>query len=185
MEIFRFVNWFSLPPPIGIPRLGTFSMKESRVLFVCMGNICRSPAAEGILKKLLQASGLEDRVAVDSAGTISYHAGQPADPRMREAAQKRGYDLESRARQFQPEDFEKFDWIFTMDDQNFREIESQRPSVETRARLMRFCELCREHTDGEVPDPYYGGDAGFERVLDLLEAGCREWLRRFQESAQS
>ena len=157
-------------------------MKETRVLFVCMGNICRSPAAEGILKKLLNTSGLRDRVSVDSAGTISYHSGEAADPRMQEAAKKRGYNLASRARQFQPEDFEKFDWIFTMDDRNFMEIENQRPSVTTRARLMRFCELCMEHTDREVPDPYYGGDAGFERVLDLLEDGCREWIQRYQES---
>lgn len=155
-------------------------MKVIRVLFVCMGNICRSPAAEGILRQYLEAAGLGDRVEVDSAGTINYHAGNAPDARMREAAGKRGYVLDGRARQFAPEDFETFDWILTMDNANFIDIEAVRPEGRTRSRQMRFCELCPGHAEREVPDPYYGGDAGFEQVLDLLEAGCRELVNRLR-----
>lgn len=155
-------------------------MDKQKVLFVCMGNICRSPAAEGVFRKRVDEAGLSDRVEIDSAGLESYHIGESPDPRMREAAARRGYLLEGRGRQVQPEDFHRFDWILTMDERNFREMSRLKPQGSCRARLQRFTEFCMEHAEREVPDPYYGGPEGFEVVLDLLEDGCRELLERLQ-----
>lgn len=154
---------------------------KKRVLFVCMGNICRSPAAEGVFVHMLEEQGMDDAVEVDSAGTIGFHSGDPADSRMRAAAAKRGYDLTSRARQVSAQDFEEFDWILTMDDANYRDLEQLKPGVETRAKLKRFCDYCSCDTR-EVPDPYYGGASGFERVLDLLEDGCAQLLHEVRKA---
>ena len=137
------------------------------VLFVCMGNICRSPTAEGIFQKLVSDAGRDSEFQVDSAGTIGYHAGSMADRRMRSAAQGRGYLLESRARRIEFADFGRFDLIVTMDDENFREVQEMHPG--TGALVVRMCDYCEEHDETEVPDPYYGGPSGFERVLDLIE----------------
>lgn len=147
-----------------------------RILFVCMGNICRSPAGEGVLQHLIDAEGLGDRIGCDSAGTIGYHAGDPADRRMTAAAAQRGITLTSRARQVRREDLELFDLILTMDEENYYNVCSLARSGAETAKIRRFCEFCREHPDKEVPDPYYGGDRGFEHVLDLLEDGCRQVL---------
>ena len=150
-------------------------MAEQRLLFVCLGNICRSPAAEGVFLHLIAREGLEDRFLVDSAGTGGWHAGNPADRRMRAAAERRGIDLPSRARQIALADFTAFDRILTMDDDNLRNVRSlarelgERPGL---ARIEPMTSHCRLHQAREVPDPYYGGEQGFEQVLDLLEDAC-------------
>ncbi|MEM7050911.1 MAG: low molecular weight protein-tyrosine-phosphatase [Acidobacteriota bacterium] len=144
------------------------SSTPSRVLFVCMGNICRSPTAEGVLRHLIRDRGLEERVEVDSAGTIGYHSGEAADPRMRQAAERRGYPLESRARQVAAEDFERFDLIVAMDRDNLEDLHEL--EVEGRAELKLLSDFLPNGSPKDVPDPYYGGDHGFEEVLDLIES---------------
>lgn len=151
-----------------------------RCLFVCMGNICRSPAGEGVLRALLEEEGL-DFVEVDSAGTIGYHSGNPADARMQEAAAARGYRLTSRARQVKPEDLDRFDLILAMDEDNYQDVLALATGEDQRKRVRRFCEFCRDHKTTAVPDPYYGGSDGFEKVLDLLEDGCRGVIETIQE----
>lgn len=156
-----------------------------RVLFVCMGNICRSPAGEGVLRHLLAGDPLAGRVEIDSAGTIDLHTGHRADPRMRAAAHKRGIDLTGRARQVEGEDFDQFDLILAMDDENLSELQRLQGARETRAELRSFCEMCGAPGIREVPDPYYGGDDGFERVLDLLQDGCANLVTRLREKLAS
>lgn len=151
-----------------------------RCLFVCMGNICRSPAGEGVLRSLIEEKGLES-VEVDSAGTIGFHSGSPADARMREAAAARGYQLTSRARQVQSGDLDRFDLVLVMDDDNYDDVIRLASTEEQRARVRRFCDFCRDHDETAVPDPYYGGADGFEKVLDLLEDGCRGVIEMIQE----
>ena len=146
------------------------------ILFVCMGNICRSPTAEGIFRKLVSDAGRDSEFSVDSAGTIGYHAGERADRRMRAAAAGRGYELESLARRIEFTDFEHFDWIVTMDEDNYRNVSDMNPGA--RARVVRMCEYCEAHDVTEVPDPYYGGEAGFHTVIDILEDACGNFLRR-------
>ncbi len=148
-----------------------------RVLFVCMGNICRSPAGEGVFTKMVVEAGLGDCIEVDSAGTIGMHAGHPADSRMRAAAAQRGYDLTSRARKVVVEDLDQFDLILTMDEDNRRNVLNLASTEVQRARVRPFCSFCEDHDETEVPDPYYGGPQGFDHVLDLLEDGCRGVLR--------
>ena len=146
--------------------------RPTRVLFVCLGNICRSPAAEGVFLHLLAIHGLEDRFVVDSAGTGGWHVGKPADPRMRAAAARRGIHLPSRARQLEPADLPRFDHILTMDGDNLRAVRSMGRSHPDEARIAAITDHCRGRRTDEVPDPYYGGADGFERVLDLLEDAC-------------
>lgn len=147
-----------------------------KILFVCMGNICRSPTAEAVFRKIIDEAGRADEFEVDSAGTIGYHSGHPADPRMREVAAGRGYELESIARRIDASDFDRFDWIVTMDDDNFRDVSQLDPK--SRARVVRMCEFCEVHKETEVPDPYYGGEEGFHKVIDILEDACGNLLRR-------
>lgn len=147
-----------------------------RILFVCMGNICRSPTAEGVFRKLLRelAPGLE--VEVDSAGTHAYHIGSPPDRRAQEAARRRGIDLSSlRARVVTEEDFERFDYILAMDEDNLAELMARCPR-HRRSRLRLLMEFAPHLGVEEIPDPYYGGTAGFERVLDLVEEAARGLL---------
>ena len=145
------------------------------VLFVCMGNICRSPTAEGVFRKLVSDAGRDAEFEVDSAGTIGYHEGSKADPRMRSAALDRGYRLESRARRIVVADFEFFDLIVTMDEDNFRSVQEMNPG--SGARVVRMCDYCEKHDEREVPDPYYGGEDGFRTVIDILEDACGNLLR--------
>lgn len=147
------------------------------MLFVCLGNICRSPAAEGVFRKLVADAGRADEFDIDSAGTGGWHAGEPADHRMRAAAERRGYRLDSIARQIRAEDFERFDLILTMDEENFRRVSRFRRDG-GRARIARLREFCEIHGVGEVPDPWFGGAEGFEEVLDILEDACAGLLRR-------
>ncbi|MDX2177024.1 MAG: low molecular weight protein-tyrosine-phosphatase [Candidatus Sumerlaeia bacterium] len=145
-------------------------MERLGVLFVCMGNICRSPAAEGVFLDAVRKAGLADRIAVESAGTIGYHAGEPADARMRAAARGRGYALDTPARQVDRGDFAKFRHIVAMDAHNARALRAMAPDEESRRRVRLFLEWHPTLRGGDVPDPYYGGPEGFEEVLDLVEA---------------
>jgi len=150
---------------------------RTRVLFVCLGNICRSPAAEGVFLHLLAREGLEGAVLVDSAGTGGWHVGRPADPRMRAAAERRGIHLPSRARQLEADDLTSFDHILTMDAANLADVQALAREVGGgSARIEPLVGYCRQLKASEVPDPYYGGPAGFEHVLDLLDDACRGLL---------
>jgi len=143
-----------------------------RILFVCMGNICRSPAAEGIMLKKVKEKGLESFYHIDSAGTYGYHHGELPDSRMRAHASQRGYNLTSRARPVTSADFEQFDLIIGMDDDNIQNLKRMAPNPELRQKICRMTDFCRIHSADCVPDPYYGGASGFEHVLDLLEDAC-------------
>jgi protein-tyrosine phosphatase len=152
---------------------------ETKILFVCMGNICRSPTAEGVMRHLLREQGLEGEILVDSAGTGDWHVGNPPDERATEAARQRGIALEGTARQVRPEDFETFDLLLVADRENLADLRALAPDGEARAkvRLLReFDPGSRGAPDLDVPDPYYGGTRGFEDVLDLVEAACRGLL---------
>jgi len=144
----------------------------TRVLFVCMGNICRSPAAEGVFLHLLAEAGLEDYFAVDSAGTGGWHVGHRADRRMIAAAERRGIHLPRRARQIEAADLQRFDHILTMDADNLAAVQRLERQAPGGARISPLIDHCRQLRSHEVPDPYYGGEDGFERVLDLLEDAC-------------
>jgi protein-tyrosine phosphatase len=151
----------------------------TKLLFVCLGNICRSPAAEGVMRRLVEREGLDAKIECDSAGTYGGHAGELPDARMRRAASARGYDLtQHRARQFRTDDFDRFDMIFTMDDSNYERVHRLAPTVEAAQKIFRMTDFCRRganapHPDAtHVPDPYYEGAEGFEKVLDLLEDAC-------------
>lgn len=147
------------------------------ILFVCMGNICRSPSAENVMRKFLEEEGLENQVRCDSAGTINYHAGRSPDPRMTVAGKRRGYAMTGTARQVTAKDLDEFDLIIAMDNDNFADLEKL-ATDSNKHKLKKFCEYCVHHSDTEVPDPYYGGAEGFEHVLDLLEDGCEEILEQ-------
>ncbi len=152
---------------------------KQRILFVCLGNICRSPAAEGVLSTLVERQGLRESIHIDSAGTYGGHAGDAPDRRMREAAFVRGYHLTHRSRQIEESDFDRFDRIIVMDDNNYRDVMRLAPSPEACRKVERFAELCHKHPDCHyVPDPYYEGREGFERVLDILEDGCGEIVQQ-------
>ena len=145
------------------------------VLFVCMGNICRSPTAEGVFRHHAESAGLVDRLVIDSAGTHAYHVGEPADRRARAAAERRGISLEGiAARRVVAEDFERFDFILAMDEDNLARLHAESPE-EHQHKVRLFLEYADVH-ETEVPDPYYGGAAGFERVLDLVEEASRGLL---------
>ena len=155
---------------------------KRKILFVCLGNICRSPAAEGVLNAAAERKGLSDEIAVDSAGTYGGHAGQLPDSRMRSAAARRGYDLTHRARQITEEDFIDFDMIVVMDDMNYESVSRLAPERCYLDKLYRFAEFCGRHPQwSHVPDPYYEGREGFELVLDLLEDGCEGILEKMAD----
>jgi protein-tyrosine phosphatase len=152
-----------------------------KLLFVCMGNICRSPAAHGVMEKLLVDAGMQDRMEIDSAGTIGLHAGKLPDSRMRQAASRRGYPLTHRARQVGRADLDAYDLVLVMDHANFEDVDSLADPRKHEGKVRFFSEFCTKHGETEVPDPYHGGSAGFEKVLDMMEDGCAEILRRLKE----
>jgi protein-tyrosine phosphatase len=155
------------------------------VLMVCMGNICRSPTAEGVLRHMVQGAGLEDAVLIDSAGTIDYHVGSPPDERSARHAQQRGYDLSSlRARQVHARDFERFDLILAMDWENLQELQSLCPA-EHEHKLRRLMEFAPASLGDVVADPYYGKRDGFEHVLDQVEAACAGLVAHLKIAADS
>lgn len=150
---------------------------KKKVLFVCLGNICRSTSAEAVLRGLVKNRDLEKEFEIDSAGTSGWHIGESADQRMQSHAIKRGYDLTSLSRQFDPKtDFDYFDYIIGMDDQNLQVLKSMARNTTDLAKIYKITDFSKEYTYNEIPDPYYGGDAGFELVLDLLEDACEGFL---------
>lgn len=155
------------------------SDEKIKILFVCLGNICRSPAAENVMRSLVEEEGLEDLFELDSAGTADFHTGKAPDPRMTDAARNRGITMKGNARQVARTDFNSFDWILAMDEDNYQDLISIRENVENpTAKLMKFCEFCEEFDIDDVPDPYYGGLDGFELVLNILEDGCAAFLEK-------
>ncbi len=154
-----------------------------RLLFVCLGNICRSPTAEGVMRSLVAEAGLGDRVELDSAGTGAWHVGSPPDARASAAAQSRGVVLDGRARQIRSTDFEDFDLLLAMDTSNLRELRQLAPGAEERrkVRLLREFDPASAKTDDlDVPDPFYGGDGGFEKVFEQVRAACEGLLVKIE-----
>lgn len=150
-----------------------------RVLFVCMGNICRSPIAQGVLENVLRREGLQDEVSVDSAGTGAWHVGSPPDERAQRSASLRGLDLSAqRARRISPEDCDAFDYILTMDEDNYRAVASL---CRGSAVVRPFLDFAHDSPEREVPDPYYGGPEGFDHVLDLVEEASEGLLADIRE----
>lgn len=151
---------------------GDETTEKIRILFVCLGNICRSPLAEGVFAEKVRLAGLADRFEIDSAGTGSWHAGEPADRRMRETARGHGVALTSRARQFGYADFETFDHILVMDRSNLHDVLFLDRKERFSDRVQLFRQYDPDPEDYQVPDPYYGGDAGFERVYAIVDRTC-------------
>ena len=147
-----------------------------KILFVCLGNICRSSSAEEVMRTYIHRAGLEKEIEVDSAGILSYHKGELPDERMRAHAIRRGYNLTHRSRPVTTDDFYTFDLILGMDDRNIQDLKDRVPSIEAEQKIGRMTDYCRTMVADYVPDPYYGGAEGFEHVLDLLEDACEGLL---------
>jgi protein-tyrosine phosphatase len=157
-----------------------------RILFVCLGNICRSPTAEGTMRALVREAGLQEQIEIDSAGTGGWHVGEAPDRRATQAARARGIALEGTARQVTPEDFDDFDLLVAMDRSNLRALRQLALGEEERARLRllrEFDPASAGESDLDVPDPYYGAGDGFEEVLDLVGAACAGLLEQIREGA--
>ncbi|MGD9572109.1 MAG: low molecular weight protein-tyrosine-phosphatase [Thermoleophilia bacterium] len=152
-----------------------------RVCFVCLGNICRSPTAEAVMRARVREAGLEDEILIESAGTGAWHAGHPPDARASAEAAARGVRMEGRARQFEPEDFARFDLILAMDERNLGDLRAIAPDAAARARvrMLRDFDPARPD-DRSVPDPYYGGPDGFTEVFDMVDAACTGLLDHLQ-----
>ncbi len=156
-----------------------------RILFVCLGNICRSPTAEVVFRAVASREAPDIVLEIDSAGTAGYHVGDQPDRRTRQAAARRGYDMSAlRARVVEPRDFEYFDLILAMDRENLRALERRSPP-HTRDRLRLFLDFAPQTGISEVPDPYYGGPNGFEDVLDLIEAASRGLVQHLRDQSQA
>lgn len=147
------------------------------LLFVCLGNICRSPAAETIMNTLIEKKRLADQIICDSAGTSQYHAGHQADPRMKNHAKKKGYTITSISRSFETEDFNQFDWIITMDNSNYENITSRTTKEGHKKKVLKMADFCKIKNCDFIPDPYYGEDQGFLNVITLLEDSCSHLLQ--------
>lgn len=155
--------------------------KPTSILFVCLGNICRSPAAEGIMKRVVAEAGLRGDFFIDSAGIGGWHAGQLPDHRMRRCGERHGYDFCSRARQFSAADFARFDYIIGMDRENVADLREQARTPEDAKKIRLMTEYLQHHPgQSTVPDPYYGSDFDFELVVELLEDACTGLLARLQ-----
>ena len=153
-------------------------MMKQRILFVCLGNICRSSSAEEIMRTLVRRAGREKEFEIDSAGISGFHEGELPDERMRAHASRRGYQLTHRSRPVRTEDFYHFDWILGMDDRNIDDLKDRAPSTAEWSKIHRMTEYCTKFTHADhVPDPYYGGSEGFEYVLDILEDACAGLLQ--------
>lgn len=152
-------------------------MDKKKILFVCLGNICRSPAAQGVMQAMIDDRGLQDKFYLDSAGLYGGHAGELPDSRMRAHAIRRGYNLTHRSRPVRPSDFDDFDIIVAMDHSNYDRLRNMAPTLDDEKKVVRMIDFVKgfPHYDC-VPDPYYEGAEGFELVLDLLEDGCRNML---------
>jgi protein-tyrosine phosphatase len=151
------------------------------VLFICMGNICRSPTAEAVFRNFAGEAGLLERLSIDSAGTHDYHVGDAPDARAQQAARQRGYDMSKlRGRQVEAQDFFRFDYVLAMDNQNLVMLERLRPG-DAQSHLGLFLEFAEHHKEWEVPDPYYGGADGFERVLDMVEDASKGLLQHIRQ----
>jgi protein-tyrosine phosphatase len=159
---------------------------KKKILFVCLGNICRSPAAEGIMKSIIKENNYDRKIEVDSAGIIDYHIGEKPDSRMKTSAKKRGYLLDSVARQFNPDiDFNNFEYIIAMDNEIYYTlIEMDKEEVFTD-KLHKMTEFSSKHNVDEVPDPYYSGISGFETVLDILEDACSGLFTKIKDNIES
>lgn len=156
--------------------------EKKKILFVCMGNICRSPSAEAVFKGMVLREGLIEKFEIDSAGTGAWHEGEPADKRMKKHAVKRGYDLTSIARKFNPNtDFDRYELIVAMDDENVLALKNMARNEDDLKKIRKMTDYSREWNYDEVPDPYYGGEEGFELVLDLLEDACEGLLEEMNE----
>ena len=155
---------------------------KKKLLFVCLGNICRSPAAEGIMKSIVKNAGLEDKFVIDSAGTSGWHEGDLPDSRMRTHARRRGYVLDSLSRPVKSGDFDKFDIILAMDDANLENLKRLAPNLKGEDKVRRMTDFCRKKYADHVPDPYYSGSEGFELVLDILEDACSGLLEAIQQN---
>ena len=156
-----------------------------KILFVCLGNICRSPTAEGVFRAIVARDAPELAIEVDSAGTAGYHIGEPPDARTRQAASRRGYDLSQlRARIVEPGDFENFDLILAMDRENLSVLHHRAPA-HARERVRLLLEFAPDATVTEVPDPYYGGPNGFEEVLDLVEAATHGLIQHLRQQSRA
>jgi protein-tyrosine phosphatase len=153
-----------------------------KLLFVCLGNICRSPAAENIMNHLATKAGVSDRIECDSAGTANYHTGNPPDRRMQAAATKRQIPMLGSARQFTKADFTAFDLILVMDRENYQNILALDPHGQYRDKVKLMCDFATQHPDKEVPDPYYGGADGFDYVIDLLTDSCGGLLSELEST---
>lgn len=171
-----------------VPRRGGYAagaVATLRVCFVCLGNICRSPTAEGVMRHLVAQAGRADAFEIDSAGTAAYHEGERPDRRSIAAARARGVELPGRARQLQPSDFARFDHVLAMDRENLRELLRLAPDEASRAKVALLRSFDPEAPpQAEVPDPYYGGADGFDHVLDLCMAACRGFLAHVDEAAR-
>ncbi len=150
----------------------------TRVLFICMGNICRSPGAEIVFRKMVEDAGLGDSFEIDSAGTIGYHEGNPPDARMSEHLVRRGYRVEGKSRPLRKADLAEFDLLLTMDEENLADTLRLDPDGVFHAKVKPFVGFLRNGEAASIPDPYYGGDSGFAQVIDLLEDGCGVLLER-------
>lgn len=151
-----------------------------RILFVCLGNICRSSSAEEVMRTLVKKAGLEKEIELDSAGILNYHEGELPDSRMRMHASRRGYNLTHRSRPVRTGDFYDFDMIIGMDDRNIQDLKALAPDIETEKKISRMTDYCRVKMVDYVPDPYYGGVQGFENVLDILEDACSGLLEEIR-----
>jgi len=156
-------------------------MNKTRILFVCLGNICRSPAAEIVMRQLVVDNNLEDKIELDSAGLLDYHEGEMADIRMRQHVRERGYDRTHRSRPIRRADFKYFDLIVCMDDENLRELQ-RLASGDEKQKLHKLTAFCRDGAHDHVPDPYYGGAEGFELVLDIVEDACKGLLEHINKT---
>lgn len=154
-----------------------------RILFVCLGNICRSSSAEEVMRTFVKQAGAEREIEVDSAGILSYHRGELPDSRMRMHAARRGYKLTHRSRPVCTDDFYHFDLIVGMDDRNIQDLKELAPDVESEKKICRMTDFCRVKMVDYVPDPYYGGAQGFENVLDILEDACAGLLESLATSS--